>query len=200
MNYQNMIFLLFFCVAEIAAGAEPYALEAGLSSTFHRLTREVSSESGNTSLMGTTYYNLRLQYHLPVTNQILFSPELDYMPATWFARKSPDGNQTSKLSYLLLPATYQLTPVVDLSGGLALVEYTIKGNGGTTVLNNGGTTSEFGLPGRTVTTRTLAWVFGSGFTYNRVRGGLNLLINAPLSNDKRTLSLALYAGYPIFGK
>lgn len=178
--------------------AEARSLELGLSATSYQLQRQVSEDSGKTSFWGDTYYNLRVQYHVPIVMHLSFSPELDYMPASLLAKTSPDGNQTSTLSSLLLPVTYNITNYADLSTGFALLRYTLATKGGTIVLPNGNSEAEFGLPGRSVASNTLGWMFGSAFSYKRGRGGLNLLIQAPLSATKRTLSMQVYLGYPVF--
>ena len=192
-----LAFLLLTPTSKILA-AEARSFELGMSMTSYQLQRQVSDDSGKTGFLGDNYYNLRMQYHVPVVMHLFFSPELDYIPASLLAKKSPDGNQSSTLNSLLLPATYNITSYADISGGLALMRYTLTTKGGTITLPNGNSEAEFGLPGRTVTSTTLAWVFGGAFSYMRARGGLNVLVQAPLSSVKRTLSLQLYAGYPIF--
>lgn len=197
MQKVALALFLLFATSKIFA-AQARSFELGLSMTSYQLQRQVNEDSGKTGFWGDNYYNIRMQYHVPVVMHLFFSPELDYIPASLLAKKSPDGNQSSALNYLLLPATYNVTNYVDISGGLAVMRYTLTTKGGTTILPNGGSESEFGLPGRTVTSTTLAWLVGSAFTYLRGRGGVNLLIQSPLSSEKRTLSLQFYAGYPLF--
>lgn len=197
MQHALLALLLTLFSCKLIA-AEARSLELGLSTTSYQLQRQVKDDSGKTGFWGDSYHNLRVQYHVPIIMHLFFSPELDYMPASLLAHKSPDGNQTSTLHTLLLPATYNIQSFADLSSGLVLMRYTLTAKGGTIVLPNGGSEAEFGLPDRTVASNTLGWMFGGAFTYQRARAGLNLLIQAPLSSEKRTLSLQLFAGYPLF--
>jgi hypothetical protein len=183
---------------EYAIGAEARAFEIGLSATSYHMQTEVKSESGDKSLFGHNYYDFRFQYHLLINPNLFFSPAINYMPTAIHNVKSPDGGQKSNLNVFLLPVTYNYSPAVDFTGGLALVRYTLSTKGGTKVLSNGESTAEFGLPGRTVTTTTMGWVFGGAFTYLHTRVGTNLLVHAPLSNIKRTYSLELFVSRPIY--
>lgn len=180
-----------------AHAANQHRLEVGLSATSYRLMRQIENEAGQISTFGNMYYNLRIQYHLPVHATIYISPEINYFPDSFLSSKSPDDGQTTTFNYFLLPVIYTINPTFDVFTGVALARYTIVGKSGTVTLNNGNGSEEFTLPSRTVSTNTLAISFGGAATYKKTRMGLNFMIQAPTSSLKRTYSISIFAGYPV---
>lgn len=196
MRIRQLLYGFVFTPICAFAGTQ-HRLEAGVSATSYRLGRQVQNEQGQISTLGDTYYNLRIQYHFPVTDRFFVSPEINYFPNSFLSPKSPDGGQTTNLNYFLLPVVFSPNEYFDFSAGFALMRYSIVAKGGTIELNNGSGSEDFTLPSRSVTTNTLAFSIGAAGTYKKARGGMNLLIQGPTSSLKRTYSIELFVGYPV---
>lgn len=178
--------------------AEPRSLSFGLNVLSHGLNRVSHNPSADTSLMGTTYYNLDFQLHVPTSWQFLWSPRLIWMPDFLLPTKAPGS--TVKTSFLILgsPITYAVNSSLDVSGGPALVSYQIHGPGGTTTLDNGNGTSSFALPGNTQTPRTVGLLLGTGYNSGNWRFTGDLLTESLGSAEKRTFSLMLAVAYSLY--
>lgn len=164
----------------------------------HGLNRQTQQASGDVGFLGTTYYQLYFQTHFGIVGPWQLSPNLSYMPDFLLPRKAP--GDTAKTTYLImgLPLTYQLNSAWDVSGGLALMWYTIKGESGTTTLNNGNGTSTFARPGQISTARTLALTLGGAWNSPAGRFGLDGLIEGFTNSQKRNYSLLLSVSFDLW--
>lgn len=162
--------------------------------SFGKITQ---SETGAVGQLGTITYPLLVKYDYKFGSGSVFSPTLTY---TLFNRKSADNSAEVNLIHLMLPygRNFEFAPAWDWSVGPGILNRTIKGAGGLKELNNGGSTSVFALPGRTVTERTIT--FNAGFSYNidSSRFAFDLITEGVLTK-KRAYNLMLSYAYYVGG-
>lgn len=159
----------------------------------HGLNQVSHDPGANTSLLGTNYLNFHAQVVIPMTDRWAITPQLIGMPSMLFPHKAPDQGSTANYFIIGIPFSYFVNDQLDLLMGVAFMNYTIKGDGGTTVLNNGTSQSTFALPGRTEQARTAALELGVGYKAVNIRWGLETFIESVLSSRRRTYSLMLSA-------
>lgn len=160
------------------------------------MNKTTKSPDGKGSTMGQTYYPIGLGYAFTAGPQSSFVPSLEY---TVIPRTSPDGGTKASLMMINLPYVERFGQDWDWTLGLSLIRYTLKGKGGTKVLNNGSGTATFGLPGRTVTTMNYATQLAIGYNLESFRFQLGTNILAMLSNDRRAYDLFLMLQYKFGG-
>jgi hypothetical protein len=181
-------FLLLITANSVQA-AKANGVELGIAALSHGLDRVAGDDTGQPSLLGTTYFNFAFQFHVPVTDRVLFSPEILWMPDFIFPRKEPGSTVATSFFILGAPLTLNLANNFDLDGGLAFINYEVKGPGGTASLNNGNTTSTFALPSETHSSKTIGLILGGSYNLPQVRFALDTMTEGFLSNGKRTFSL-----------
>jgi hypothetical protein len=105
------------------------------------------ADSGAPSILGNAYFPLVLRHDISLGTDSFFSPRLIWTP---LADDDPDDVETS---FLMLDMAYvkNWNAEWDWSLGLAFFRYSLKGPGGSVVLDNGTGTATFGRPGREVT-------------------------------------------------
>ena len=182
-------------VPSLCAAADHNSFLIGLNVLSHGLNRVSKEPSGATSALGTSYYNLDFQYHYEYAGGVFFSPRITVMPDFLLPAKSPDGALKTTFLILGLPVTYNMGSSWDLNAGLALILYQLSGSGGTTTLSNGNTTSNFALPGRNESSKTVGLLLGTSYHYESYRLQFDTMTEGLLSNSKRTFSLMLTASY-----
>lgn len=203
MRFRLRLFTLLctsylLLASAVGESATPKSLGVGLSLTSYQLNKLATSASGKTSTFGTTFYNLQLEYHIPLTKMTLFSPRLNYMHESIHAVEAEDKGSKSSLNYLVLPFTFNVHDLWDFSSGMTIVRYTVKGKGGTIELDNGTGRTTFARPGRTVTSTTAGLMFGVAFNYKQLRSGLDLMVQGPFSAERRSLSSVLSCTWSFF--
>lgn len=193
---------LLLCLSTAASGSNRFTVGLGVLS--HDLGRISQNQAGETSTLGTNYFNLHMQGHVPLADSTFFSPQIIYMPSALFPHKSPDGKVVSNYFILGLPFTLAVAPPGGYWGGLdfeigpAIMNYTITGKGGTVTLNNGNSTAVFAIPSRTQTTRTIALEMGFVWTQESYRLALETLTEGLLSNQRRTYSIMVSLQFHAF--
>ncbi len=187
--------LAICCLSSTCFSATTRRLDLGLSYISYHLFRTAQADDGSKGTLGSSFYDLKIQYHAPITESILFSPELLFMPEQIHANKSPDGALKTSITILSAPFVYNIYDAWDVSTGFGILHYTLKGNGGTQVLSNGNGESTFSLPSRSVTTRTLVWQFGAAYRWRETRFGVDYVIQDLFSSRKRAYSLVLGASH-----
>lgn len=177
-------------------GASAYAaptkrLDLGLTYISYQMSRVSTASDGSKSTMGTTFYDLKFLYQWPIAEKLSFSPTLLYMPDQLYSQESPDKATKTSLTLLSFPVVYHIDDFWTANAGFGILHYTLRGTGGSQVLNNGSGQTEFSLPSRTVTTRTVVFQYGADYKWNETKFGLDMLVQNLLSNTKRTYSLVL---------
>lgn len=198
MTFSVRPFFVILCISLAAATAGAGAtstLQVGASLLSHGLNRTTQKASGDTSLLGSTYYQFYFQNHFAINGPWQFSPNVSYMHDSILPTPSAGG--TSKNTYFILglPVTYQLNDRWELAGGPAFLWYTIKGEGGTTTLNNGTGTATFAKPGQSSTSTTLALTFGGGWNWAAGRVGTDFVVEGFTNTQKKTYSLLVSASF-----
>lgn len=189
------VVISLFVVDDVAIAAKAKSLEVGISGTSYQMMRLTTGAGGKRNTMGTSFYHLHLQYHVPVGRQMV-SPWLNYMPESIHAIESSSKSSQASLLALGIPWTRNLGKSMDVATGPVILQYTVRGTGsGTETLNNGEGSTTFFQPEETVSATSFAWQLGSAWTWRRLRTGVDLLIHGPLSNTKRSFSLMLTAAW-----
>lgn len=194
----SLAILIVSCLAPFARAAKDSTFQVGANLLSHGLNRETQQASGQTSFLGTTYYQLYFQTHFGVTSTLQFSPNLSYMPDFLLPRKTSDGSVTTSYVILGLPVLYRLNDSWDFGGGPAILWYTVKGSGGTTTMNNGTGTATFARPGQSSTSKTVGLTFGAGWNMSAGRLGADAMIEGLTNSQKRNYSLLFSATYDLW--
>ena len=190
--------LILFVMESTSQAVVPRSFSTGVGFLSHGLNRVAQAPTGETSLLGTSYYNLDFQMHFPLWDEWHFSPRIVWMPEFLYPTRAPNSSVKTSFLILGLPVTYNLSSNFDFSGGLALIQYNIAGPGGTTTLQNGNGTSTFALPGRSESSKTLGLLLGASYNSGSYRVSLDTMTEGATSNSKRTFSLMLTLSYSLF--
>jgi hypothetical protein len=155
------------------------------------------TKTGVGSTLGTTTYPVLLKYDFKLGNTFFFAPTLTYTPM----QRSDAANSAKVTAWqLILPlGTNLASSKFDWYIGPGTLNRTIKGSGGTTVLNNGAGTATFSLPGRSVTSQVYTVNAGTSVSFGNSRLGLDAFVEGAMS-DKRTYDLMLSYAYAIISK
>ncbi len=191
------IFFVLFLFAKTSFAISDHSLYVGAGVMSHSLSRISSSELGDVGLMGTTYMPLSVQTSFVMFSDFRLAPSISYTP---IGHSAPDKKSTSSYLILDFPLVFSLGgggtgDGWDYSAGFALVQCTVKGSGGTILLNNGSGYNTFGLPGRTVSSRSFALTFGGAYNMSASRFAAGLMVEAPASNLRRSFSLNVNYSY-----
>jgi hypothetical protein len=194
-----VLFLLVFAIAQrsYAFADRSYSLGLGYYSQ-NVLNRTANKESGETSFFGDTLYPLTFKFDYAFSTSWFIAPQLNFTP---LSRKAPaDTAQVTLLQLsLLFGKNFESSSSWDWYFGPGILQQTIKGAGGTTLLNNGTSFSTFAVPGRSVDTRKLALIIGSAWTKDRSRWAFDFFIENTFSSSKRAQSMMLSYSYIIGG-
>ncbi len=160
------------------------------------LGKQTQSNTGASTQQGTITYPLLVKYDYRIGFESFFSPALTY---TLFNRKDAADSAEVGVLHLMFPFGQNFgSSQWDWSAGLGLLSRTIKGAGGLTQLNNGGSTSTFALPGRSVTQRTFTLNGGISYNPGASRFALDLMTEGILTT-KRTYHLMFSYAYGFGG-
>lgn len=174
---------------------QAFYLGVGLLSE-NSLGKITASPDGKASTLGTANYPLLLKYDWALKGDRYLSPSFAY---TLIPRKTQGDVADVTTWHLHLPFGMNFGRGRggggwDWSFGPGILSRTQKGKGGTVQLNNGSGTSTFGVPGRSVETRTLTLTGGLGYTSHAHRLSCDLITEG-LASQRRGLSLFLAYAY-----
>ncbi|PIS10767.1 MAG: hypothetical protein COT73_07580 [Bdellovibrio sp. CG10_big_fil_rev_8_21_14_0_10_47_8] len=199
LNLGMIIFLLI-----LPSGAQAFkdgSFSAGMGYYSQNVMNKTSqAEDGSSKFLGEANYPLNLKYDFLISSNWFLAPQLSY--TLFFQRKTP--GDTAKVNLMHLAFLFgknfgsDLVPSFDWYIGPGLIQYEIQGAGGTTVMNNGTSTSTFAVPGRKSTIKKITTVLGTSWSSQHVRVGLDLIFENAFSSTKRTQSLMLSCSY-VFG-
>ena len=162
------------------------------------LARTTVAENGAGAALGQASLPLAIKYDWQMGFDLFFSPQI--VSSLLYPRTSVDSAAKISFTHLVLPVgrTFQSSNF-EWSMGPGLMSYEFKGAGGSKILNNGTSTQSFGLPGRTVTSRTVT--FNLGLAYNNLgRWGMDVIVEDAISNTKRAESLFFSYLYAFGGR
>ena len=147
---------------------------------------------GKPSVLGTSSYPLFLKYDWEIGRDSYLSPSLAY---TLVPRKAQGEAADITTWHLSLPYGSNMgRGGWDWSFGPGILSRSSKGKGGTVQLNNGSGMSTFGLPDRSVETKTLTLTGGVGYSKKAHRVSFDLITEG-LASSRRSFNLFLAYGY-----
>ena len=191
---RSKLFVLLILFASANAQAIPtdsWYLHGSYYSQ-NALYKTTSEKTSQASMLGQTYFPLGVTYTTNLWGYV-FSPRLEY---TLIPTKAPGGAADKTILLLGLPFGSNFYESWDWDFGPAITMYTVKGAGGTKVLNNGGTTATFAQPGSTVSSLLLSLTTSVGYNTTSMRFSLGTNINGAFSN-KRSFDLFLMIQYKL---
>ncbi len=153
--------------------------------SFNRITK--TSNGQPNALIGTTSFPLLLNYEKSILGDWFIAPSIAY---TFFERQTVGSSGKMTLMHLSLPIGKNFSGNMDWYVGAGFMSRTLKGAGGIVNLNNGSGTSDFALPGKTVSSQTITINAGIGGALGEGRLGADLISEGLLS-VKRTFSFML---------
>ena len=175
--------------------ATPRSIEGSTGITAHRIGQTTNSDSGSASSVGASSGHVAVQYHHPFRS-VLLSPYLRYSPESLGASKSRGSTAKTSTLTLALPVTFYFGAAWDFGLGPNISRRTVRGTGGSTqTLPNAGTEEDFFTPSKSVTSTTSGIQFVIGWQRDSIRGTLDILIDAPLSQTRKATSIALSGAY-----
>lgn len=163
--------------------------------SFSKITK---SDTGATSFMGTTDIPLMGRMDFNMSKDLFISPRLTY---GLLGRKGSESTITATNLHIYAPIGKNFSGnKYDWGIGPGILRRSLKGKGGTTVLNNGNDTSTFAVPGREVVTQTVTMNFGVSGNFGMITAGADLITEGLASSSKRTYSLMLSLTAPLGNK
>jgi hypothetical protein len=165
----------------------------GAGMLYQDANRTAVDETGGTSISGTSYFDLTLAGRFLVGPSWGLSPVLNYTP---FGAAGADTGEKSRLLTGDIRLFVEFTKL-DLHTGPGVMMNTLSGSGGTAVLSNGNSSSTFGLPAGSTTTRLFYWEAGVGLALGGIRFDLDALVTDTLTHRRAvypmfTVSLGLF--------
>jgi hypothetical protein len=160
------------------------------------LNRSTSKDSGAGDIIGhTALLPLTYTYEMNFGYAWIFSPQFQ-----WTILPHDSSTYTSSMMLANFPVGSALSNSWSWYAGPGLMFYTIKGAGGSKVLNNGTGTATFAVPDRTVTTKTITTDLGMAWKGASQRVAFGTLMESFLSTSgKRTYNLYLNWSYGFGG-
>ncbi len=192
LNRWMLIFLMFF-IGINAYAYKDKSFYGGVGyysqNTFYRVT---TSPDASKNLMGTSIYPLVFKYDWSLYQDWFLSPTFTY---TLMPRSSSANSAEVTIWHMILPFGTNLSSSSEITWdwfvGPGLINYEIKGAGGTKDLSNGTGTATFAVPGGSSKVRNFTFNIGGAFNYQNSRVGLDLITEGFLSSEKRTYSIML---------
>lgn len=172
-----------------------HTFDIGLDSLARSIAKTTTIESGKKDLLSPFQFPLFLGYSYQFSPEEKMAVNLDY---TLFPKKGPDGGTEETHFLVRLPYIRKWTDSnLAWKAGVGLHQFTIKGQGGSVVLNNGASTATFFLPDSTSTTTQFLLEIGLNYSINRIQATSSFLIESPLNSKSRSAALILGINYQI---
>ena len=191
--YLATLVAIFF-VASFNSAARPAGSHLfGLSNYSRNMMRVTESEDASPDFLGNTDLQILLQYRYfyQLTDTILIMPRIGY---SIIPRENRDGAAKTSLLMLSVPVTQPFSENWEWSYGASYIQQTIKGNGGTVVLNNGNETATFYRPTGTSVSNYFSVDFGISKNFGAFQVDLELIL-VSLLTERRSYNLLLSFGY-----
>lgn len=193
--------MLTFSLLSVTQGFERKSLSVGLgyySENF--LFKTADSDTGTTGLLGEASYPLVLKYDMVLKGNWFIAPQLSY---TLLPRKTNGSTADVTNAHLIFQFgknfSMNRNNVWDWSFGPGYLYQSIKGKGGTMVLNNGTGTSTFAVPGNTSTIQKVTINGGVSYSFLNYRVGFDLFFLNFFSNTKRSQNFMINFTYQFKG-
>ncbi len=145
-----------------------------------------SASSGSKPFSSELYTQLSVSGMFSVYDQWSLSPVLVY---GFPSKKTPEGKETTTVSALGVRAYRLIDGGFDFHIGPGVMYYQVKGSGGTVTLNNGSSTSNFGIPSGTRTSTLLYMDFGAGYSFwGNYKVEASILMTGLTASNKRAMT------------
>jgi hypothetical protein len=165
------------------AEVEPPRFFLGGGAIAYNLSKYATQATGEKTLTLSPYPQIVAMGRFRPWGKWGISPIAAYTP---FAHTNVDGESTRLL--IIAARGTRTIGILDLQAGVGLLNVIVSGAGGLVKLNNGNTTTSFGIPLGTSTSNLLYWEAGTSLAFWRFRWETAVLLTAPLSS-RRTVSL-----------
>ncbi len=167
----------------------------GLDTYARSVSKTSSVESGTKDLLSPLQFPFLFGYAYKLSSESRLMTEIDY---TLFPKKGPDGGTEENHLLVRLPYAQNFgASNIEWKAGIAFHQTTLKGKGGTTVLNIGSGMATFYLPDSTSTTNQVLGEIGINFPIRKFSFQSSLFIEAPFDSKARNLSFLFGISYLI---
>lgn len=153
------------------------------------------ASTGETPLMGDLYSDVSLTTLFHLGGRWALSPHILY---NFMSTASPEDEESSSVLAAGLRAVYSFSDALDFHIGPSVLQYTIRGQGGTVTLDNGSGTSPFGTPEDSSTSSLVCWDLGLGLTVGRVRLDAAVLVSGAFSSATRAFNPYVSLSWGVF--
>jgi hypothetical protein len=166
----------------------------GLGALAHNLGKYGSEPSGEGPFISSMFVELIYTGRYPLGFGTWFlSPLVSFTP---IGHGSEEGSQSSRILRFAARAGHPAGPV-DFVGGLGVLNWIVRGSGGTIVLDNGNTQTEFGLPSDSSVASYFYWEAGASVSSGRFRWESSLFVTGLLSS-RRAFNFATHVTIGVF--
>lgn len=190
-----LLCLLFSLVSPLAEAFENKTFSLGLGYHSRNILNRIATKSdGSTSLLGVTSFPFIFQYDWNFHEAYFVAPQLAY---TFMPQVAADKSTSTTMMHLAFPVgmNFLESGKAEWFVGPGLIQYAMKGKGGTKTMNNGTSTTESAVPGRSVAIRNYTFNVGAAYNFSKSRVALTLISENFISNTRRTQSLNLAYTY-----
>ncbi|WP_413288985.1 hypothetical protein [Bdellovibrio sp. HCB337] len=194
MKFLVMAFALAFSVPVFAFKNGAFYGGVGYFSQ-NSLNKTTSDVTGKASLFGTASYPLSMKYDFDLMSDWYGAARLHFTPVP---RASAGDSAKTTMMHLSFPVGKNFASNWEWFVGPGVIRYETKGKGGIVTLNNGGSTADFALPGRTSTAQNVTLNTGVASNFGSSRIGFDLVTEGAFS-EKRSMSLMFSYDYRFNG-
>jgi hypothetical protein len=182
-------------LAHAAPASGPWSY-LGMGALAHNAGKTATDAStGETPLLGDLYSDVSLTGLFRLGGRWALSPHILY---NFMSTTSPEKEESTSVFALGVRAVYSFSDAVDIHVGPSVLQYTIRGGGGTVTLDNGSGTSPFGIPDDASTGSLVCWDVGLGVTLGRVRVDGAVLVSGAFSSETRAFNPYVSLSWGVF--
>ena len=168
----------------------------GIGALAHNAGKTATDAStGETPLLGDLYSDVSFTGLFRLGGNWALSPHVLY---NFMSTASPEDEESTSVLAAGLRAVYSFSDALDFHIGPSVLQYTIRGGGGTVTLDNGAGTSPFGIPDDTSTSSLVCWDLGLGLTVGRVRVDGAVLVSGAFSTETRAFNPYVSLSWGVF--
>lgn len=190
----SFVLALSFCSFAASFGGNDFYVGLGLFSD--GVLKVSGSARGEKTLLAPFNYPFSFKWGRSLNSDWRLLSSLDY---TLIPRDTAGSG--ASVNYLFLKSAFMKQGTGGWEWGLgpALIQSTIQGKGGTTVLNNGNSTSTFANPGGTSSAKIIAAEFVLNWETGKFLISQEFIFEQFFSNDRRSLSYLVSFNYILGG-
>ena len=168
----------------------------GVGALAHNVGKTATDAStGETPLLGDLYSDVSFTGLIRLDDRWAISPHVLY---NFMSTASPENEESTSVFAAGVRAVYSISDALDLHVGPSVLQYSIRGGGGTVTLDNGSGTSPFGIPDDTSTSSLVCWDVGVGLSVGRVRVDGAVLVSGAFSSETRAFNPYVSLSWGVF--